>query len=71
MFPLVSPQGVKLTEKEERDLRYKEEVYRLAVERKKQLEELETDDGYKMPTAYDDGKDGGDKRYEVLTARYR
>ncbi len=33
-------QGVKLTEKERRDLEYKEQVYRLAVERKKQLGEL-------------------------------
>ena len=31
------PQGVKLTEKERRDLEYKEQVYKLAVERKKQL----------------------------------
>ncbi|EFN51356.1 hypothetical protein CHLNCDRAFT_59259 [Chlorella variabilis] len=30
-------QGVKLTDKERRDLEYKEQVYRLAVERKKQL----------------------------------
>ena len=33
-------QGVRLTEKERRDLEYKEQVYRLAVERKKQLGEL-------------------------------
>lgn len=32
-------QGKKMTEKERRDLAYKEEVYRLAVERKKQLGE--------------------------------
>lgn len=32
-------QGVQLTEKERRDLEYKEQVYRLAVERKKQLGE--------------------------------
>jgi hypothetical protein len=30
---------VKLTDKERRDLEYKEQVYRLAVERKKQLGE--------------------------------
>jgi len=30
-------QGVQLTEKERRDLEYKEQVYKLAVERKKQL----------------------------------
>ena len=34
-------------------------------------EELETDDGYRLPTAYDDDEKGRDKRYEVLTARYR
>lgn len=31
---------MKLTEKERRDLEYKEQVYKLAVERKKQLGEL-------------------------------
>ena len=31
---------MRLTEKERRDLEYKEQVYRLAVERKKQLGEL-------------------------------
>ena len=30
-------QGVKLSDKERRDLEYKEQVYRLAVERKQQL----------------------------------
>lgn len=63
-------QGVKLTEKERRDLEYKEQVYRLAVERKKQLDELETDDHYHMPSGYEDEK-GRSAKYEVLTQRYR
>ena len=33
---------MKLTEKERRDLEYKEQVYKLAVERKKQLGKLPT-----------------------------
>lgn len=37
---LIFLQGVKLTDKERRDLEYKEQVYKLAVERKKQLGEL-------------------------------
>ena len=35
-------------------------------------EELDKDDGYHLPTAYDaEGKVAQSKRYEVLTARYR
>ena len=65
-------EGHELTEKERAELEYKEKVYKIAKERKKQLEELEHDDAYHMPTAYDQGeKDGANKRYEVLTARYR
>lgn len=102
-------QGVKMTEKERKELEYKEQVFKLAMERKKGLgefivivlivfiinfssiiylknvigfihsltyvveyiaDELEKDDAYHMPTAYDDEKNR-DKRYEVLTARYR
>ncbi|KAL6774279.1 hypothetical protein ACKKBG_A24410 [Auxenochlorella protothecoides x Auxenochlorella symbiontica] len=64
-------QGKKMTEKERRDLAYKEEVYRLAVERKKQLDELEHDDAYHLPGSYDAPGTAPDKRYEVLTQRYR
>jgi pre-mRNA-splicing factor ATP-dependent RNA helicase DHX16 len=65
-------EGHELTEKERAELEYKEKVFKIAKERKKQLEELEHDDAYHMPTAYDQGeKDGANKRYEVLTARYR
>ena len=64
-------EGQELTEKEKKELAYKEEVYKIAAERKKQLEELERDDDYHMPTAYDDEGKGTGSRYEVLTARYR
>ncbi|GAB4815704.1 hypothetical protein N2152v2_002750 [Parachlorella kessleri] len=65
-------QGVRLTEKERRELEYKEQVYQLAMERKRHREELDKDDGYHLPTAYDqEGKVAQSKRYEVLTARYR
>lgn len=65
-------EGHELTEKEREELEYKEKVFKIAKERKKQLEELEHDDAYHMPTAYDQGeKDASNKRYEVLTARYR
>lgn len=33
-------------------------------------EELETDDGYHMPSGYEDEK-GRSQKYEVLTQRYR
>jgi hypothetical protein len=34
-------------------------------------DELEKDDDYHMPAAYDDAGAGASKRYEVLTQRYR
>lgn len=65
--------GMALTKKEQADLEYKKEVLRLAKEKKKHLDELERDEAYHMPQAYDDehGQKGSSKRYEVLTARYR
>ncbi|XP_078181009.1 pre-mRNA-splicing factor ATP-dependent RNA helicase DEAH1-like [Carex rostrata] len=61
-------EGVKLTEAEERDLRYKKQIYELA---KKHLEE-DNDDEYKMPDAYDDdGVINQEKRFSVATQRYR
>jgi pre-mRNA-splicing factor ATP-dependent RNA helicase DHX16 len=65
-------EGENLTDKERAELEYKERVLHLAKERKKQLDELEHDDAYHMPTAYDEGdKQGAEKRYDVLTARYQ
>jgi pre-mRNA-splicing factor ATP-dependent RNA helicase DHX16 len=65
-------EGADLTEKERAELEYKERVLRLAKERKRQLEELEHDDAYHMPTAYDDGnKDAAEKRFGVLKAKYQ
>ena len=64
-------EGEELTEKERAELEYKERVLHLAKERKRQLEELEHDDAYHMPTAYDDGGEGAaEKRYGVLKAKY-
>lgn len=64
-------EGEELTEKERAELAYKERVLQLAKERKRQLEELEQDDAYHMPTAYDDGGEGAaEKRYGVLKAKY-
>ena len=65
-------EGEELTEKERAEFEYKKRVLQLAKERKKQLEELEHDDAYHMPTAYDDGdKDAADKRFGVLKAKYQ
>jgi pre-mRNA-splicing factor ATP-dependent RNA helicase DHX16 len=65
--------GTALTKKEQADLDYKKEILRLAKEKKRHLDELERDEAYHMPQAYDDedGGKGASKRYEVLTARYR
>jgi pre-mRNA-splicing factor ATP-dependent RNA helicase DHX16 len=65
-------EGENLTERERAELEYKEKVLQLAKERKRQLEELEQDDAYHMPTAYDDGGEGAaEKRYGVLKAKYQ
>jgi pre-mRNA-splicing factor ATP-dependent RNA helicase DHX16 len=64
-------QGQRMSEREMRDLEYKKQVLRLAKEKKRHLEELERDDNYHMPAAYDlAGGESNARRYEVLTARY-
>ncbi|OIW00634.1 hypothetical protein TanjilG_09115 [Lupinus angustifolius] len=59
--------GVKLTEKEEHDIRYKKEIYKIV----KQMMEADNVNEYRMPDAYD--QDGGvnqGKRFSVHTQRY-
>ncbi|KAF7113227.1 hypothetical protein RHSIM_RhsimUnG0148700 [Rhododendron simsii] len=61
--------GVKLTEAEYRELRYKKEIYGLV---KKRCEDADDIDGYRMPEAYD--QEGGvnqEKRFSVAMQRYR
>ncbi|KAF3341518.1 putative pre-mRNA-splicing factor ATP-dependent RNA helicase DHX16 isoform X1 [Carex littledalei] len=61
-------EGVKLTEAEERVLRYKKEIYELA---KKHLEEDDNDE-YEMPDVYDiDGGIHQEERFSVATQRYQ
>lgn len=63
---------VKLSKKEQAELEYKKEVLRLAKEKRKYLEDIEDKDVYRMPDSYDaEGTNRSDKRYEVLTARYK
>lgn len=64
-------EGQRMTEREKRDLDYKKEVLRLAKEKKRHLDDLERNEAYHMPDAYDQGGKAHDARYEVLTARYR
>ncbi|EXC33541.1 Putative pre-mRNA-splicing factor ATP-dependent RNA helicase DHX16 [Morus notabilis] len=62
-------QDVKLTEKEEREMRYKKQIYELV---KKRTEETDDTTEYRMPDAYD--QEGGvnqEKRFSVVTQRYR
>uniref|UniRef100_A0A5B7BS90 RNA helicase n=1 Tax=Davidia involucrata TaxID=16924 RepID=A0A5B7BS90_DAVIN len=61
--------GVKLTEREYRELRYKKEIYELV---KKRSEEADNIAEYRMPEAYD--QEGGvnqEKRFAVALQRYR
>ncbi|XP_052179682.1 pre-mRNA-splicing factor ATP-dependent RNA helicase DEAH1-like isoform X2 [Diospyros lotus] len=62
-------EGVKLTEAEYRELRYKKEIFELV---KKRTEEADDVDEYRMPEAYD--QEGGvdqEKRFSVAMQRYR
>ncbi|XP_020969245.1 pre-mRNA-splicing factor ATP-dependent RNA helicase DEAH1-like isoform X2 [Arachis ipaensis] len=62
-------EGVKLTEAEYRELRYKKEIYELV---KKRSEEADNVNEYRMPEAYD--QEGGvnqEKRFSVAMQRYR
>ncbi|KAH6810279.1 RNA helicase family protein [Perilla frutescens var. frutescens] len=62
-------EGVKLTEAEYRELRYKKQIYELV---KKRTEESDYTDEYRIPEAYD--QEGGvnqEKRFSVALQRYR
>lgn len=62
-------EGVKLTEAEERELRYKKEIYELV---KKQSEDTGDMDEYRIPDAYDlEGGVNQEKRFSVASQRYR
>ncbi|KAL9170487.1 hypothetical protein ABFS82_04G147700 [Erythranthe guttata] len=62
-------EGVKLTEAEKREQRYKREIYELV---KKRTEEADYTNEYRMPDAYDqDGVVNQEKRFAVALQRYR
>ncbi|XP_057429389.1 pre-mRNA-splicing factor ATP-dependent RNA helicase DEAH1 [Lotus japonicus] len=62
-------EGVKLTEAEQSELRYKKEIYELV---KKRYEEADNVNEYRMPEAYDqDGVIDQEKRFSVAMQRYR
>lgn len=62
-------EGVKLTEAEEKELRYKKKIYELAQEH---LEDADKIEEYRMPEAYDqDGVINQEKRFAVAMQRYR
>lgn len=63
--------GEKLSKKEIEDIEYKRTVLELAKKRKQAQEDLNRDDGYHMPTAYDKEGAAPSERYKVLTDRYR
>lgn len=63
--------GEKLTRREREELDKKKELLDLAMKRQKLQEELNKDDGYHMPTAYDKEGAAPSERYKVLTERYR
>lgn len=63
--------GEKLSRKEIEEIEYKRTVLDLAKKRKQAQEDLNRDDGYHMPAAYDRDGAAPSERYKVLTERYR
>ncbi|OAY84022.1 putative pre-mRNA-splicing factor ATP-dependent RNA helicase DHX16 [Ananas comosus] len=62
-------EGVKLTEAEEREHRYKRKIYELA---KEHLGDVDNINEYKMPEAYDmEGRVNQEKRFAAAMQRYR
>ncbi|XP_073049429.1 pre-mRNA-splicing factor ATP-dependent RNA helicase DEAH1-like isoform X1 [Primulina eburnea] len=62
-------EGVKLTEAEKRELRYKKEIYELV---KNRTEESDDTNEYQIPDAYDmEGGVNQEKRFAVAMQRYR
>ena len=62
---------MKLSEREQRELDYKIQVYELAKKRKEQEEALNKRDDYRMPDSYDaDGQVKQDERMKLLTKRF-
>ncbi|BAT79705.1 hypothetical protein VIGAN_02262800 [Vigna angularis var. angularis] len=62
-------EGVKLSEAEYRELRYKKKIYELV---KKRTEEADNVNEYRMPDAYDgEGGVNQEKRFSVAMQRYR
>ncbi|XP_020225181.1 pre-mRNA-splicing factor ATP-dependent RNA helicase DEAH1-like [Cajanus cajan] len=61
-------EGVKLSEVEYRELRYKKEIYELV---KKRSEEADNVNEYRMPEAYDQEGVNQEKRFSVAMQRYR
>jgi len=65
-------QDMKLSEKEQRELEYKVQVYELAKQRKDQEAALQNRDEYRMPDSYldDEGKVKHDDLRDLLTKRF-
>lgn len=64
-------QGVKLSDKEQRELDYKVQVYELAKKRQDQEDAIRNREEYRMPDSYDDsGQVKQDERMQLLTKRF-
>ena len=64
-------QGTKLSEKEQRELDYKTEVYELAKKRQEQEAAIRNREEYRMPDSYDDAQQvKQDERMKLLTKRF-
>ena len=64
-------QGVQLSEKEQRELDYKVQVYELAKKRQDQEAAIRNREEYRMPDSYDDASQvKQDERMKLLTKRF-
>ena len=62
---------MKLSQKEQRELDYKIQVYELAKKRQDQEDAINNREEYRMPDSYDnDGQVKQDERMKLLTKRF-
>ena len=64
-------QDANLSAREKQRLDYQRQVYQLAKQRKDTEAALQRNDDYRMPQSYDPEGGAGNKRFEVLTQRFR
>ena len=68
---MLLPQDANLTARERQRLEYQRQVYELAKQKKQTEDALKRNDDYRMPDSYDPEGGAANKRYDVLTQRFK